>query len=171
MARRLNADELDGRPTAADISALKREAAARNGGAGRQLTAEEFEAMSEGSRQEAGPDARVGLSQSDQGAAFSSGALAQRSGRGFRAVATGGTSDGAGFLLGLIVYAVFLNYVRAGPAGATAWIKAKFLNQTTGAPAAAKLTPAAPDFAADSAAGRAVAGLRSDTAAIVGGPR
>jgi len=38
-------------------------------------------------------------------------------------------ADGAGFLLGLFLYALALNTVRFGPAGAKAWLSAKFLNK------------------------------------------
>lgn len=40
-----------------------------------------------------------------------------------------GAGDLGGFLAGLLVYTVALNYIRSGPDGVTSWIKAKFLNQ------------------------------------------
>lgn len=42
-------------------------------------------------------------------------------------------SDGAGFLLGLWLYALALAYLREGPAGPRRWMAAKFLNKTSGA--------------------------------------
>lgn len=41
-------------------------------------------------------------------------------------------SDGAGFLLGLWLYALGLAYLREGPAGPRRWMAAKFLNKTGG---------------------------------------
>jgi hypothetical protein len=38
-------------------------------------------------------------------------------------------NDGAGFVLGLILYALVLNYVQGGPSQARGWIAAKFLNR------------------------------------------
>ncbi len=38
-------------------------------------------------------------------------------------------NDGAGFLLGLIVYALALNYLQGGAAQARGWIAAKFVNR------------------------------------------
>lgn len=37
--------------------------------------------------------------------------------------------DGAGFVLGLLLYALALNYLQGGAAQARGWIRAKFLNQ------------------------------------------
>lgn len=37
--------------------------------------------------------------------------------------------DAAGLLAGLVVYALVLSYIRQGPAGPAAWIKAKFVNR------------------------------------------
>jgi hypothetical protein len=39
------------------------------------------------------------------------------------------SADGAGFLLGLFLYALVLNTIRYGPAGPRAWLAAKFLNK------------------------------------------
>lgn len=39
-------------------------------------------------------------------------------------------SDGAGFLLGLIGYALLANYLRGGRSAVRAWLAAKFLNRT-----------------------------------------
>jgi hypothetical protein len=44
-------------------------------------------------------------------------------------------SDGAGFLLGLWLYALGLSYLREGPAGPRRWMAAKFLNKTSPMPA------------------------------------
>lgn len=41
--------------------------------------------------------------------------------------------DGAGLLLGAFAYALFINYVRGGFPQMKAWLRAKFLNDTTGA--------------------------------------
>lgn len=51
-----------------------------------------------------------------------------------------GVDDGAGFLLGLIGYALVLAYLRNGPAGVKGWMRAKFLNEPT---AASKAKPRA----------------------------
>lgn len=37
--------------------------------------------------------------------------------------------DIGGFLAGLLVYTVALNYIRSGPDGVTSWLRAKFLNE------------------------------------------
>jgi hypothetical protein len=42
----------------------------------------------------------------------------------------GSTHDGSGVLLGLVVYALFLAYVKGGWAGVRQWLAAKFLNKT-----------------------------------------
>ncbi len=38
-------------------------------------------------------------------------------------------SDGAGFALGLVLYALTLSYLREGPAGPKRWLAAKFVNR------------------------------------------
>lgn len=38
-------------------------------------------------------------------------------------------SDGTGFMLGLVLYAVGLNYLRYGWPGVTGWLSAKFINE------------------------------------------
>lgn len=38
-------------------------------------------------------------------------------------------NDAAGVLLGFVGYVLFLNYLRAGPAGVAQWFRAKFLNE------------------------------------------
>lgn len=63
--------------------------------------------------------------------------------------AGGAVEQGAGFLLGVIAYALALNYLRGGPDAARGWLAAKFLNRPYAAPPAAALTPetpARPDF-------------------------
>lgn len=62
-------------------------------------------------------------------------------------------SDGAGFVLGLIAYAILANYLRGGVPAVRAWFAAKFLNKTgAGAarpsPVGAPPRPAAPDAVA-----------------------
>lgn len=37
--------------------------------------------------------------------------------------------DASGFAFGLIAYALFINYIRYGPAGVRGWIAAKFINK------------------------------------------
>jgi hypothetical protein len=54
----------------------------------------------------------------------------------------GAAHDGAGVLLGMFAYALFLAYVKGGWPGVTGWLGAKFLNKTSAAPAPAHLTPA-----------------------------
>lgn len=53
-------------------------------------------------------------------------------------------TNGAGFVAGLVLYAILLNLIRNGPAGAKAWLAAKFLNETGSAPASSTSTPSAP---------------------------
>lgn len=53
-------------------------------------------------------------------------------------------NDGAGFVLGLIGYAILVNYLRAGVPGVRAWTAAKFLNRTSGAGKAVAATPSQP---------------------------
>jgi hypothetical protein len=63
---------------------------------------------------------------------------------------TGIAHDGAGVILGMVVYALILSVVQYGPTGPVLWFKAKFLNQAAGAPgsssssSSATTTPAAP---------------------------
>jgi hypothetical protein len=47
---------------------------------------------------------------------------------------TGAVNAGAGWVLGLIAYALFSAYINHGTAGPKGWLKAKFLNEpmTTG---------------------------------------
>ena len=40
---------------------------------------------------------------------------------------------GGGLLLGAIAYVLVLSYIRGGPDGVKAWLRAKFLNQVGGA--------------------------------------
>lgn len=40
-------------------------------------------------------------------------------------------SDGGGFMLGLLLYVLGLNYLRHGPAGVKAWFMAKLFNKVT----------------------------------------
>lgn len=49
------------------------------------------------------------------------------------------SGDVAGFLGGLVGYALFISYIRYGAGGPTGWLKAKFLNKPL---QAAALTPA-----------------------------
>ena len=42
-----------------------------------------------------------------------------------------GGGDGTGLLLGVVAYAVLLNFIRKGPQGVKDWANAKFLNKTT----------------------------------------
>lgn len=70
---------------------------------------------------------------------------------GGRAMARG---NSAGFVLGLVGYALVLSYIRGGPAGAKAWIAAKFWNQVPGLGAGV---------------GGAASGALSGAAAAVGG--
>jgi hypothetical protein len=54
-------------------------------------------------------------------------------------------SDGAGFVLGLLAYAVLANYLRGGVPAVKAWFAAKFLNNVAGQATAQKpATPATP---------------------------
>lgn len=54
------------------------------------------------------------------------------------------TDQGAGFILGMVAYALFINYLRYGWSGVTGWLSAKFLNQVTlgtGASTGGGITP------------------------------
>ncbi len=42
---------------------------------------------------------------------------------------TPAVSDGTGFALGMVLYALGLNYLRYGPAGVKGWLSAKFFNK------------------------------------------
>jgi hypothetical protein len=55
--------------------------------------------------------------------------------------------DGAGFLLGLFLYAMALNYIRGGAPATRGWLGAKFLNKpyTGELETLAPATPARPD--------------------------
>lgn len=55
--------------------------------------------------------------------------------------ASGAAHDGAGVLLGMFAYALFLAYVKGGWSGVTGWLGAKFLNKTN---AASAIPPAPP---------------------------
>jgi len=41
-------------------------------------------------------------------------------------------NDGAGFILGLLAWVLTMQYIRGGQAQVKAWLRAKFLNQTSG---------------------------------------
>lgn len=56
--------------------------------------------------------------------------------------AGGIANDGAGFLLGLVAYALLANFLRGGAAGARAWLSAKFVNRVSDA--ATPIAPARP---------------------------
>lgn len=43
-------------------------------------------------------------------------------------------NDGAGFVLGALGWVLTVQYLRGGTAGVKAWLRAKFLNQTSGGP-------------------------------------
>jgi hypothetical protein len=55
-------------------------------------------------------------------------------------------NDGAGIILGLVGYALLVNYLQGGVAGTRAWLAAKFLNRPSGDAARARppATPARP---------------------------
>jgi hypothetical protein len=42
-------------------------------------------------------------------------------------------NDSAGFVLGMLAWVLTVQYIRGGTAGVKAWLRAKFLNQATGA--------------------------------------
>jgi hypothetical protein len=52
-------------------------------------------------------------------------------------------SDLSGFVLAVLSWAVFVNYVRGGTAGVDAWFKAKFFNEPAGSTASAASVNAA----------------------------
>ena len=49
---------------------------------------------------------------------------------------TGAVNAGAGWVLGLIAYALFSAYINHGTAGPKGWLKAKFLNDPMPKPGA-----------------------------------
>lgn len=53
-------------------------------------------------------------------------------------------NDGAGFLLGLVGYALLHNYLRGGVPQAKAWLSAKFLNRVATSDIAPPVAPATP---------------------------
>lgn len=69
--------------------------------------------------------------------------------------ATSWSHEGAGFLLGLVAFALGRSYLLGGPAGVKAWLKAKFLNEASPGPGGTT-TPATPT--APSAGGSTVSG-------------
>lgn len=46
--------------------------------------------------------------------------------------------DGAGLVLGMLAWVITVQYLRGGMPGVKAWLRAKFLNQTSGAGAGSK---------------------------------
>jgi hypothetical protein len=50
-------------------------------------------------------------------------------------------NDGAGFVLGLVGYGLFINFLRGGRAQARGWVAAKFLNRPYTPPAAPVIGP------------------------------
>jgi hypothetical protein len=59
--------------------------------------------------------------------------------------------DGAGFILGLVAYALLVNYLRGGVPAVRGWLAAKFINRpymgaSAGSPAQAAPPPAQADF-------------------------
>lgn len=65
-------------------------------------------------------------------------------GRGGASLGSVSVDDGAGLLLGLFAYALAHAFLVAGPAGAKAWLAAKFLNRT--GPAGAFAAAPHPDY-------------------------
>lgn len=53
-------------------------------------------------------------------------------------------NDGAGFLLGLLAYALMANYLRGGTPAVRAWLAAKFLNRAGSAGTPVAATPPRP---------------------------
>lgn len=91
----------------------------------------------------------------DQRAAWEAGDAERRAARRSQVVDTarrpagGAVNDGAGFLLGLVLYALVLNYIQGGAGQARAWVAAKFLNRVPGE------QPAAPTFGGKNVGGGA----------------
>ncbi|MFP5372391.1 MAG: hypothetical protein ACLGI3_16810 [Actinomycetes bacterium] len=50
----------------------------------------------------------------------------------FRADGLRAANTGGGFVLGMFVYVIGLNYLREGKPGVQKWLKAKFLNEVSG---------------------------------------
>lgn len=69
----------------------------------------------------------------------------------------GVVDDGAGFVLGLLSYALVLAYLRGGTEGVRAWLRAKFLNEASAdlAKMPTPAPPSAPDLGGPRAALRA----------------
>lgn len=58
--------------------------------------------------------------------------------------ASGPIAEGSGFLLGLIAYAMAINFLRGGPNQLKGWLGAKFLNRPYGAAVTSQAQPATP---------------------------
>lgn len=54
--------------------------------------------------------------------------------------------EGAGFVLGLVAYALLLNYLRGGIPAVRGWLAAKFINRPYHGPGAGTLIAPEPDF-------------------------
>jgi hypothetical protein len=112
--------------------------AARRGGGG----VEEERARASGATSGAArPAARRGGGGATSGAARPA---ARRGGGGL-------VDDGAGFILGLVAYALLVNYLRGGVPAVRGWLAAKFINRpymgaSAGSPAQAAPPPAQADF-------------------------
>lgn len=77
-----------------------------------------------------------------------------------RSAATSG-NDVTGFVLAVLSWAVFINYVRGGTAGVDAWFKAKFFNEAGGVtPTTGTVPTSAQSVAAATAAGGGGGGPR-----------
>lgn len=67
-------------------------------------------------------------------------------------------NDGAGFLLGLIGYALFINFLRGGPEQVRGWLSAKFLNRPYGQAPSGLHLPGTPATSASAASTLTVLG-------------
>lgn len=128
-------DPTFGPPTKADQAALKRRA--RQSDAAQRQHYESEDARADG----------AGGRSPGRGGATGPGAGSPRQARPTnlmrgRSVVAGGSAaeEGAGVLLGLVLYALLLSYVRYGPDGVRGWVAAKFLNKPYG-PAVASAPP------------------------------
>ncbi len=123
----------------------------------------------------AAPAAAPARAQSHPPAAPKKAAPAPAPGRpstsGGSSISSVGVDDGAGLLLGLFAYALAHAYLVGGPAGAKAWLAAKFLNRTS--PAGTYAATTHPDYpvnpGSDGPAPTYPAGPWQQTAPIPGG--
>ncbi|MCU1449333.1 MAG: hypothetical protein JWP02_1503 [Acidimicrobiales bacterium] len=150
-----------GAPTASETAELKRRARQRDKADAERYTADD---------PKTGPSAGQGGPQKGGGGTKVRQVRPANVFRG-RPTAPGGTvvEEGAGFLLGLVLYALVLSYIKYGPDGVRGWLAAKFFNRPYNPPGAAPppTSPFAPSPAYKPAATTTSTGVAPPTATLV----